>query len=252
MAVEYARTMKPDVVNMSLGSYAVIDSQFVNANALGPTGCPGGPTVVFPTSKSQTFNDFQTMLTSEMHELQQDLLLDGTLAVIAAGNCSLDHDNTSLMIDYPGSMTGSNVVIVGSVGAASHSNVDALSSFSDFGTSTIDVAAPGEFFVVESINAAGQYAGAVNAFPTCELATPPPNDAGCHGTSFAAPMVTGAAALLLAADTSLTKKPCEIADRLLRNADAIGQLGTSIAGGRRLNVANAIANSQTNSVRSCP
>jgi subtilisin family serine protease len=62
----------------------------------------------------------------------------GTAGIVfcaAAGNSSLDHDVTA---DYPASYRLANMIVV----AASDQN-DALASFSDYGATTVDLAAPG-------------------------------------------------------------------------------------------------------------
>ena len=59
----------------------------------------------------------------------------GIIFCAAAGNSSLDHDVTP---DYPSSYRLNNMIVV----AASDQN-DALASFSDYGPTTVDLAAPG-------------------------------------------------------------------------------------------------------------
>ena len=59
----------------------------------------------------------------------------GIIFCAAAGNDSLDHDVTA---DYPASYLLTNMIVV----AASDQN-DALASFSDYGATTVDLAAPG-------------------------------------------------------------------------------------------------------------
>ena len=59
----------------------------------------------------------------------------GIIFCAAAGNSSLNHDVTA---DYPSSYRLTNIIVV----AASDQN-DALASFSDYGATTVDLAAPG-------------------------------------------------------------------------------------------------------------
>jgi subtilisin family serine protease len=132
--------------------------------------------------------------------------------------------------------------------------VDALSDFSNFGTQgAVELAAPGEFFVV-SVATGGEpnytYAGTSTL---CAQENPLLVPHGCGGTSFAAPMVAGAAALVLAADPALTGKPCELRDRILRNASVpTTNLGSFVKGGRRLNVDAAARDVNSTPLGSCP
>jgi subtilisin family serine protease len=88
----------------------------------------------------------------------------GVVLVASAGN-----DNTSAAV-YPAAFDGQVV------GIASTSDGDTKSSFSNYGTSDVWIAAPGE--------------GIVSTYPGATYAT-------SSGTSFSSPMVAGAAALFL-------------------------------------------------------
>lgn len=100
----------------------------------------------------------------EMHTSLQYANLRGLVAVAAAGN------NGAQQLAYPASYT--DVVM----GVASTNNENQLSTFSNYGSQVVFVAAPGE--------------NIVTAYPFDTYAA-------CSGTSFSTPMVAGAAALAL-------------------------------------------------------
>ena len=142
----------------------------------------------------------------------------GALFVAAAGN---ESRNTDLVPAYPASYDLPNIISV-----ASTDDNDKLSYFSNYGANTVDLAAPGE----------GIYS-----------TTPGGNYDTYSGTSMASPHVTGAAALIMAKDPSLTAP--QVKDTLLEKTDPITDpiarlIWKPDAG--RLNVGNALAGSTAN------
>ncbi len=132
------------------------------------------------------------------------------LFVAAAGNDGLDNDASP---HYPSSYSSPNILAV----AATDSS-DKLAYFSNYGATSVDIAAPGVSI----------------------LSTQPGNSyASFSGTSMATPHVSGAAALLLANDPSLTTGQLKAA--LMDYADPVPALQGKVASGGRLNVFNAIS-----------
>jgi subtilisin family serine protease len=134
----------------------------------------------------------------------------GQLFVAAAGNDATDNDLTP---HYPSSYALDNVIAV-----ASTTRADALSSFSCFGRTTVDLAAPG----------------------TDILSTIPGAAYGTKsGTSMATPHVAGAAALLYS--ISPGRGHVDIKEVLLQTADPLPVLNGLCVSGGRLNVSRAAA-----------
>ena len=133
----------------------------------------------------------------------------GVLFVAASGNDGTNNDATP---SYPASYDNANIISV-----AATDDRDSLASFSNYGAKTVDLGAPG-----------------VNI-----LSTLPGNTYGYYsGTSMATPHVTGVAALLKSADSSLGY--AQIKSRVLRSADKVSSLqGKTVTGGR-LDAAEAL------------
>lgn len=138
----------------------------------------------------------------------------GVLVVASAGN-----ENTDVDINphYPASYDSVNIISV-----ASTTSTDEKSSFSSWGRVSVDLAAPGSLIL-----------------------SPTPGNAYAldSGTSFAAPHVTGAAALLLGRYPGLD--PLTLKSMILGSVEPIADYATDgstpVGTGGRLNVARALA-----------
>jgi len=134
----------------------------------------------------------------------------GIMFVASAGNESTNADKKP---DYPAAFDLDGII---SVAATDHN--DSLAAFSNYGSATVDLGAPG--VAIWSTDSGGGYR--YNS-----------------GTSMAAPHVTGAVAMLMASnpDASLS----EIKAAILDGVDLVDSLsGKSVTGGR-LNLANSLA-----------
>jgi hypothetical protein len=133
----------------------------------------------------------------------------GIAFVAAAGNNSSNND---VVPRYPSGYDVPNVISV-----AASDQADSLSSFSNYGPTTVDLAAPGS--LIYSTLSGGQYGY-------------------LSGTSMAAPQVTGAIALLNAGKPGLTVAQTRAA--ILGSTDTIpSMVGLTVTGGR-LNINGAM------------
>jgi subtilisin family serine protease len=133
----------------------------------------------------------------------------GMLCVVAAGNEGTNNDTTP---SYPASYAGTSII---TVAATDRSN--RLASFSNFGSTGVDLAAPG-----------------VSIFST----VPGNSYASYSGTSMATPHVTGAVALLAAANPDATA--AEIRSAILSSTTPLTALQGKVATGGLLNVNAAV------------
>ena len=134
------------------------------------------------------------------------------LFVAAAGNSSSDNDTKAI---YPANYNLPNVISV-----AASDNSDRLTSFSNFGLTTVDIAAPGSFIL--STGDLGN-----SSFRTLS------------GTSMASPMVAGVAGLALYENRFL--KAHQIKQIIVQQADSASTLSGRIKNPVRLNPNFAIA-----------
>ena len=120
----------------------------------------------------------------------------GMLFVAAAGNNGANNDSSPF---YPASYTSANVISV-----AATDSTDRYASFSNWGATTVDLAAPGVSILSTTRN---------NTYSSFS------------GTSMATPHVAGAAALLWSTAPSLTA--AQVKQQLLDTTDFIGNIGSN-------------------------
>lgn len=139
----------------------------------------------------------------------------GVLFIAAAGNSSLNNDQVA---NYPSNYNNQSIIAVASIESTGN-----LSSFSNYGRTTVDIAAPGGSIASTYTNNEYRY---------------------LSGTSMAAPHVAGAVALLKGFAPGLSWS--EIKDILLRTARPLPNLRRIVVTGAMLDVA-AILNEAANS-----
>jgi len=137
----------------------------------------------------------------------------GIIFVAAAGNSSTNNDDTN---QYPSSYEIDNVIAV-----ASHTNADSLSSFSCYGKTSVDVAAPGTN--IYSTVKSGSYAT-------------------YSGTSMATPHVAGALGLMISHTGRLSHS--EMRERVLMTSNYVTSYKNKTASNGRLDVYNLITDTR--------
>jgi hypothetical protein len=155
-----------------------------------------------------------------LNALQQEgsgLGLGNALLVVAAEDCAQNDDNANIF-DWPVELASPNVFGVTSVTSAPA----ALAGGRAFGPVAIKIAAPGENHTTLSINST--------------VTT------GCNGTSFSAPMVTGALGLMVAQNNALNGNPSTLLNRLLCNATQVAGMTAQVQNGQVLEVNRAVTN----------
>ena len=137
----------------------------------------------------------------------------GGLFIAAAGNESADNDSGTHT--YPADLDLDNIISV-----AATDQDDKLASFSNWGATSVDVAAPGKNIL--STYLLDQYAIE-------------------SGTSMSTAYVSGLAALIWSVEPDLTAR--EVKERILSRGDALPALSGKVLSGKRVNAYNSLTTS---------
>lgn len=152
----------------------------------------------------------------------------GAVVICAAGNDSEDLDHNRDEVVLPAE--AGNGMAVSATGPVGQANFDNPASYSNYGTSTIDVAAPGGDF---------QRYPASDWWFDMVLSTYPGGWAWMAGTSMAAPHVSGVAALVIEANGGMA--PARVKAIIEQSAEDVGKRGSDDYYGRgRVNAYNAV------------
>ncbi|NLV27995.1 MAG: S8 family serine peptidase [Methanomicrobiales archaeon] len=153
--------------------------------------------------------------TAKSQALGDAIASTNVLFACAAGNAGSNNDATP---HYPSGFDSPHIISV----AASNAN-DGIPSFSNYGVTTVDVAAPGDAIMSTYPSALGyQYVK-------------------MKGTSMATPHVAGLAALLLSKDPSLS--PTALKSKIMESVDKLSAFSGKIISGGRINVNTALGGS---------
>ena len=170
------------------------------------------------TSNSWGVSSLNKEKFKRLYDTVDYLRAKGVLFVAAAMNNADDNDIEGAWQMVPASLDLPNIMSV-----AASTIDDQLASFSNYGRTTVDLAAPGD--------------GTGSTIPVwLDPAFP---YAGASGTSVAAPFVAGAAALLLARNPSLSY--AQVKDLIIGNVDPLPAFAGKTVSGGRLNIYKALA-----------
>lgn len=133
------------------------------------------------------------------------------LFICAAGNGNQDIDQEQV---FPASFALQNIIVVSSLNKEGH-----LSSFSNYGLNTVDVAAPGEEII--------------STVPGDEYIT-------CSGTSLAAAFISGEAALILSNNPQYSL--IALKEQIISSSEHYSTLLDKVIDGNKLNAENALTN----------
>jgi subtilisin family serine protease len=152
---------------------------------------------------------------------------NGVLFVAAAGNDGLNND---IFTHFPSNYEIDNIISV-----AASDRYDLLGDFSNYGVTSVDIAAPGsEIHVAGS----GDEAGNIGTGTGSTTVAPDEDYDILDGTSFAAPYVSGVAALIKSVFPD--SQAAELKERILSSAVKSSAFLSKVATGGRLNAWNAL------------
>ncbi|WP_437274947.1 S8 family serine peptidase [Sorangium sp. So ce375] len=223
--IVYAAETGADIINMSLGAY------------IPRNNCTFGG-VSLPTRDCTEIIVAFSRATRYARRL-------GSTVIAAAGNDARDLDHDAALVVVPAQLPGVTAIsATGPVGWALDpvgANLDRLASYSNFGQSVIDFAAPGGDFVYPGTESC-TVAGVTNLCSIFDLvfSTFSEGWGWAAGTSMAAAHASGVAALIVSSAGGPTS-PEDVERTLRASSDDLGKPGNDDAyGAGRVNALNAV------------
>lgn len=161
----------------------------------------------------------------------------GSLVVAASGNIGVNFDEVpKQFVNVPSMLAG--VVSVGATAPVNQQNFDLIATYSNVGgVRTLDLVAPGGDLVAGGVTADLVLAACSQYAQSLPFTCSPTSFLFASGTSFASPMVAGAAAVVESTKGPMTTSALEAC--LLSTTDKVGSKWVFGAG--RLNVLKAIS-----------
>jgi len=214
--IVYAANNGADVINMSLGATLNKNGTLIDAD---------GNSFRIPAKY------IQEVIIAQQRAIDY-AFKKGTTIIASAGNDYTNYDGNTSLIKLPGGLN--NVITVSATAPEGYDRLSAFnyydvpSSYTTYGKSLIDIAAPG---------------GDFDVYPPYDMILSAGNNNSFYwsaGTSMAAPHVSGVAALIIAKNGG-QMDPLSVAQQLSNTADKIGGEGQSVYFGKgRVNAFRAV------------
>jgi subtilisin family serine protease len=234
--IVYAADIGADVINMSLGA------TFPRHGWIDDNGTPADPTDDFKVGANEVSELVTAVGRAVTYAYQH-----GTTVIASAGNDGIDKNHSADIVSVPGDVQ--NVITVAATapvgwGVDKTVSLDNPASYTNFGTSEIDVSAPGGDFMYYFVNPTQQCTVAGLTRPCYVfdyvLSDIPGGYSWAAGTSMAAPHVSGVAALIIGKNGG-SMRPAQVEAALKKSADDLGKPGKDpFYGAGRVNAANAV------------
>jgi len=233
----YAADIDAKVVNMSLGA------EFPRAGYIDDNGTPADPSDDVKVGANEISSLINAVSRATTYAYQK-----GVTLVASAGNSGIDRDHDGNIYALPADCA--HVISVSATGPTGWAvdpgtDLDVLASYSNYGQSRIDLAAPGgdALYPYDDISVIG---GIVQYTWVFDMVFAPSNRVGTSnryswaaGTSMAAPHVSAIAAIIIGRNGG-RMKPSAVLAALRASADDLGKPGNDDAyGAGRVNAGRA-------------
>lgn len=235
--IVYATDIDAKVINMSLGA------EFPRTGYMDDNGTPDDASDDYPVSAKEITALINVTSRATTYAYQK-----GVTVVVAAGNSGIDRDHDGSYFVLPADC--SHVISVSATGPTGwavdpDTDLDVLASYSNYGQSRIDLAAPGgdALYPGDGLSTIG---GIMQFSWVFDMVFAPSNRVGASnyyswasGTSMAAPHVSAIAAIIIGRNGG-KMKPSAVLQALRASADDLGKPGNDDAyGAGRVNAGRA-------------
>jgi subtilisin family serine protease len=223
--IVYAADNNADVINLSLGASLPRNGKFLNDN-----GTPNDPSDDFIESDTKAVQELLVAIGKATHYAAQR----GVTIIASAGNDANNGNKDQSLINIPAGST--NVVSISATAPLGwalnrSTDLDRMASYTNYGTSDVDFAAPGGDYMwpgeeIATIGTVRQFVWAMDMVVSTSANSV--NPAGGYtwsaGTSMAAPHASGVAALIIGKNGG-QMDPARVISALRASSDDLGKPG---------------------------
>jgi subtilisin family serine protease len=236
--IVYATDIDAKVINMSLGA------EFPRSGFIDDNGTPADPSDDVKVGANEISSLLNAISRATTYAYQK-----GVTVVVSAGNSAIDRDHDGSYVAIPAD--SAHVISISATGPTGwavdpSTDLDVLASYSNYGQSRIDFAAPGGDGMYPDVNAISTIGGIMQYSWVFDMVFAPSNRVGtanryswAAGTSMAAPHVSAIAAIIISRNGG-KMKPSAVVQALRASADDLGKPGNDDTfGAGRVNAGRA-------------